>query len=278
MKKITLSLLALSATLFAYEGHLETYGETTDVQVFVQSQTVVNNIIADTPKTNFITSGKSFGAAAQYINAGDVTILNIPLNIQVNSSLGLEANIPVVSVSDYGWSKEDNTGIGDVSVGANYNFGSVLETSGLNITSVLYKSTTGDVEKGLGSDVSAISISHKFTKNISDSYTANALLSYTLNDETVSGDSYMLMAGASMPCLFSNKVTTSAKLTYFSVAENKFDNGALTSADLWLQWNSDKLVSNIPLGFGVKIPFVSEVDDVEKDKTVLFYLSVASLF
>ncbi|MEA2098573.1 MAG: hypothetical protein U9P72_00415 [Campylobacterota bacterium] len=274
MKKITLSLLVASMSLLAYEGH----SENTDSQVYVQSQTVVNNIVADAPKTNFITSGKEFGAAAQYVNAGDVTILNIPLGMQVGFGFGVEVNIPLVSVKNFGWAQDKNTGIGDISVGGNYNFGSVLESTGLNITTVLYKTATGDVDKGLGSDVDAISLTHKFSKSLNTKYTVNALLSYTLNDDTVSGDSYMLMGGASMPCLLSNKVTTSAKLTYFSVAENKYNFGELTSADLWLQWDSDKLVNNLPLGFGVKLPLINEVDGNDKDKTVVFYLSMASFF
>lgn len=280
MKKIALSLLVASMSLMAYDNY-ESHSENTDSKVYVQSQTIVNNVVADAPKTNFITSGRSFGAAAQYVNAGDVTILNIPLAMKIASGFGLEINIPLVSVTDYGWKKEDNTGLGDISIGGTYNFGSTNESTGLNITTLLYKTATGDVVKGLGTDVDAISLTHKFSKNINSKYTANALVAYTLNDDTVSGDSYMLMAGASMPCLISDKVKTSAKLTYFSVAEHTqwgWSSGELTSADLWLQWDSSKIVKDIPLGFGIKIPLVNELDGKDKDKTVLFYLSASSLF
>ena len=279
MKKITLSLLALSATLLSSENYYEGNHETTEGQVYVQSQTVVNTIIADAPKADLIKSDKSARAAAQYINVGDISIINIPIGFQLSSSFGIEASIPLVSVTDYGWQQEDNTGLGDISAGINYNFGLASESSGLNITTISYKSTTGDIEKGLGSDMSAVTIAHSISKTISDSFTANGSFSYTINeDDKVLGNSYLAMIGGSMPCLISNKVTTSAKLTYFSVAENEYSYGEVTNADLWLQWNSDKLVSNIPLGFGVKIPLVSEVDSVDKDKTVLFYLSASSLF
>ena len=277
MKKITLSLLALSATLFSYDNYYEGNHETTEGQVYVQSQTVVNTVIADTPKVDLIKSEKTTRATAQYINVGDISIINIPIGFQLSSSFGIEASIPLVSVTDYGWQKEDNTGLGDISAGVNYNFSS--DSLGLNITTISYKSTTGDIEKGLGSDMSAVTIAHAISKTVSDNFTANGSFSYTINeDDKVLGNSYLAIVGGSMPCLLSNKVTTSAKLTYFSVAENKYSNGEVTNADLWLQWSSDKLVSNVPLGFGVKIPLVSEVDGNDKDKTVLFYLSASSLF
>jgi hypothetical protein len=272
MKKIALSLIVTSVSLLAYNEYVG-HGETTDSKILIENQTVVNNIVADTPKTNFITSGKNYGAAAQVIYGDEVSILNIPLGMRIGYGFGVEASIPLVDNSN-----SSESGIGDVSIGGNYYFGGLFESTGQNITSLLYKTTTGDETKGLGTGVDAISLSHSFTKNIGDKYTANALLSYTINDDTVSGDSYMAMVGGSMPCLVSDKVTTSAKLTYFNIAENQYNFGELSSADLWIQWDSTKLVNNLPLGFGVKVPLLNEVDGISIDKTLLFYLSVASFF
>jgi len=274
MKKITLSLLAASSLLFGFNDYYDSH-DSTDSQTYVGNQVVVNNIVADAPKTDFITSGKSFGAGAQYINAGDISIVNIPIGVKIGGGFGVEVNAPIVKNSS---GTNDESGIGDVSAGMNYNFGTMFDTSGLNVITVLYKSTTGDVDKGLGTDKGAISMSYKLDKSLSSKFNIHGLLSYTLNDEEVSGNSTMAMIGGSMPCLLTNKVTTSAKLTYFNVGENKYKFGKLNSADLWLQWNSSKLVSNVPLGFGVKIPFINEVDDNDIDKTVVFYLSVASFF
>lgn len=276
MKKIALSLLVASMSLMAYDDY--NHEESTDSEVYVESQSVVNNIVTDTTKTNLVTSDKDYGAAAQYINAGDISIINIPVGMKVGYGFGVEANVPLVSVTDYGWQQDDNTGLGDISLGVNYNFGKTSGSKGLNISTVLYKTTTGDDTKGLGSGVSAITLSHSFTKDVTEKYTVSALASYTLNDDTVLGDSYMLMAGASMPCLVSDKVKTSTKLTYFYTDDNKYSNGELTNIDLWLQWDSDKLVKKIPLGFGIKIPLVSELNGNDADKTVLFYLSASSLF
>jgi len=266
MKKIVLSLLAASSLVLSFDD----YHGTESVSL-VQNQTIVNTVVADTPQTDLITTKKDYGATAQFVYSENVNILNIPLGMQIGSGFGIEAYIPIIDT-------KTDTGIGDISIGGNYNFGSVFDSTGLNITSLVYKTTTGDDTKGLGSGKGAITLSHKIAKNLFDKYTLNGSLSYTLNDDTVSGDSYMVMAGASMPCLVSNQVRTSAKLTYFAVGENQYQFGEVNSADLWVQWDSSTLVNNLPLGFGVKIPLLNEKDGADADKTVLFYLSVTSFF
>ena len=265
MKKIVLSFIAISSIAFSAD-----YYEV-DSATFVNNQTIVNTIVADTPQTDLITTKKGYGATAQFVYSENVNILNIPLGMKIGSGFGIEAYVPIIDTPN-------NTGIGDISIGGNYNFGSVLDSSGLNITSLVYKTTTGDENKGLGSGKGAVTLSQKISKNLSDKLTLNGALSYTLNDDTVSGDSYMLMAGGSMPCLISDKVRTSAKLTYFAVAENQYNFGEINSADLWLQWDSSKLVNNLPLGFGIKVPLLNEIDGNDADKTLLFYLSVTSFF
>ena len=267
MKKIVLSLIAISTIAFSAEF----YDHEVDSATFVNNQTIVNTIVADTPQIDLISTQKNYGATAQFVYSENVNILNIPLGVKIGSGFGIEAYIPIIDTPN-------DTGIGDISIGGNYNFGSVIDSSGLNITSLVYKTTTGDDVKGLGSGKSAITLSHKLAKNLSDNFTFNGSLSYTFNDDTISGDSYLVMAGGAMPCLISDKVRTSAKLTYFSVAENQYNFGELNSADLWIQWDSSKLVNNLPLGFGVKIPLLNEINGNDADKTLLFYLSVTSFF
>ena len=272
MKKIVLSLIAISTIAFSAEFY-DLHG--TESVSLVQNQTIVNTIIADTPQTDLITTKKDYGATAQFVYSENVNILNIPLGMQIGSGFGIEAYVPIIDTPN-------DTGIGDISIGGNYNFGSVFDSTGVNITSLLYKTTTGDETKGLGSGKGAVTLSHKIAKNLSEKYTLNGSLSYTLNDDTISGDSYMAMIGASMPCLISNQVRTSAKLTYFAVEDYTnqwgWTSGEVNSADLWLQWDSTTLVNNLPLGFGVKIPLLNEMDGNDADKTLLFYLSVTSFF
>ncbi|MBU0721711.1 hypothetical protein KJ877_10240 [bacterium] len=271
MKKITLSLLAVSTLVFGSPFH---NADTTDGDTLIINQTVVNDVVSDAPKVDFVSSDKTVGVTAQYIYSNDISLLNVPVGLNIGSNFGLEVNIPLVSVKV---ASTTESGLGDISVGGNFHFGKPWDPSGTNITTLLYKTTTGDKDKVLGSGYEAFTLSHRITKDIDTRYQVNGLLSYTVNDEMISGNSYMVMAGGSMPCLFWDKVKTSAKVTYFGVdAVNGF--GELKSGNLWLSWNSSKIVNGVPLGLGVKIPLLEEIDGVEKDKTVLFYLSASSFF
>lgn len=283
---LAMSSIALFGSCDIYDGQVS--GDckaAAETQVFVTNQTVVNNIIVDTPKTDLITQDKSFGASAQYINAGEVSMINIPLGINIGSNFGVETNIPVVSVKGFvnpnSFQKEDNFGLGDVSVGGNFHFGMITQ-EGLNITTLLYKTTTGDEDKGLGSGKDAVTLSHKFVKYVTDRATVNALLSYTLNDDAVSGNAYMAMIGGSMPCLLNDDIITNAKVTYFhtdEVSKNSIvTSPELKTADLWLNWDVNQYFNHIPVSFGVKIPLLNQIGSTDIDKTYLFYLSLSSFF
>jgi len=279
MKKILLSLAVLSSLVMAGENPSETpYNETssdeecTNEETYVENQSYVNNIIADSTKST-ASSTQNMGVGAQFINSKELTILNVPFEMQFDKNIGLEVNIPLINI-DTTFSNE--TGLGDISFGPNYTFGST--STGLNKTSLIYKTTTGDDNKGLGSGKDAFTLTHKYSQDLDAKYTLNALASYTLNNHTVSGDAYLLMVGASMPCLMSELITTSGKITYFGVADDRYGYGDVTSVDLWLQWDSTKLVKDIPVGFGMKLPIINEKNGLDADKKVLFYLSVASFF
>jgi hypothetical protein len=285
MKKIVLSLIVASASLLAAEYSYDErsyYQEESDRQVLISNQSTVSNVVVDAPRTELARGTSNYAASAQYIYTENYSVLNLPFGANIGSNFGVEFSLPLVSIKDYmnsSFEKEDNMGIGDISVGGNYHYGQMNESLGSNITTLLYKTTSGDEKKGLGSGEAAVTLSHKFSKNVTDNTTVHALLSYTLNDDKVSGNAYMAMLGGSMPCLINNDVTTSAKLTYFHVDEvTKNFLPEIKVADLWLNWDSNKIVSGMPLGFGVKIPLLSEVGSTEADKTFLFYLSASSLF
>ncbi|MBD3843192.1 MAG: hypothetical protein IE909_15190 [Campylobacterales bacterium] len=257
----------------------------TEVVATVES-TTVNEVLTNTGRMDLANDSSSKAAATgQFIYAGNIKVINLPLGYNVTENIGLEAGVPVVSVSDFGVTKEDNMGLGDISVGANYHFGNYGSGSGLNVTTLRYKSSTGDEKKGLGLGKDSYTLSHAFAKEMGF-VRAHASLSYTLNDDTVLGNSYNLMVGASRPCLLSDTVRTNAKLTYFNIDEVK-KNGAtwvsgFRTMDFWLEWNSDKLVSGVPLGLGLKIPLINEIEangiTADADKVFLVYLSASSLF
>ena len=310
---VTVMLLTLPQGLIASDN-----ADTTEETTSVTNQSTVNNIVVDQLKTTTIEQSieqqqtsqnedqkqqpqsrrMSGYAGAQYVYGDKVQIFNIPLGLDVGYGFGVEANVPIVfAKKDVTPTFEDESGLGDVSAGLYYHFG-LPSGSGLSIISVLYKSTTGDDKKGLGSGADAYSISYKYAKRFAGKYTLHALGSYTVNNDkdpdviggTLSyGDSYMAMIGGSMPCLLSDKVTTSAKVTYFHADDNTYTapgvnnkSGKSDVTDLWIQWDSTKLISGVPLGLGVKIPLQNKLNyfgtTVHPDKTFSFYLSVAGLF
>ena len=286
-------------------------GTSSDSSTTVTNQSTVNNVIVDQIKTTVIeesissnedqksTQNRVSGyAGAQYLySSNDTQIFNIPLGIGIGYGVGVEANIPVVFTKGIDWTtgqKESYSGLGDISAGLNYHFG-IPASSGLSIITLLYKSTTGDEKKYLGSGADAYSLSYKYLKRVGGKYTLHLLGSYTLNNDFTNqfgsnidyGDSYMAVIGGSMPCLLSDKVTTSAKLTYFHANENKvtysggggYTYGETDITDLWIQWDSTKILSGLPLGFGVKIPLQHSVKNAPNpDKKFSFYLSASGLF
>ena len=260
MKKITISLLAASTLLFGFHSD----SEKTDQESYVSNQTIVNEVVASPEKVEFANSGKMIGVGAQIIGAGDIKIVNIPVAFNIGSNFGVGADVPIVKVKNT-FNNEENTGLGDISVNGNFHFGKYSDTLGNNITRFTYKSETGDEDKGLGADYKSYTLSQRTTKYIDNKYQLHGLVSYTMNnDDSLNnkiGNSYLLMAGGAMPCLLSNKVTTNVKLTYFHIDSE--DNGGgkageVKSTDLWFAWNSTKLVSDVPLGFGIKVPLVNE--------------------
>ena len=305
-------LLALPSVTFAQYDE-----EADDSSTTVTNQSTVNNIIVDQIKTTAVeqsieqqqkqqnglqkSRGSTFSgyAGAQFVySSSDTQIFNIPLGLGVGYGFGVEVNVPIVftkgvDLSSTSSEKKNYSGLGDISAGINYHFG-LPSTNGLSIVTVLYKSTTGDEKKYLGSGADAYSFSYKYLKRLGGKYSLHLLGSYTINGDYTDqyntkvdyGDAYMAMIGGSMPCLLSDKVTTSAKVTYFHSDKTKYGGTSWADdsrdiADLWIQWDSTQLISGVPLGLGVKIPLVNKIKDdtlKDPDKKFSFYLSVSGLF
>lgn len=308
---VAVMLLALPNMALALDDLLEGESDdSTEGTTLVTNQSTVTNIIVDQVKSSSIErnskstqSATSFSgyAGAQMVYSDDIKIFNIPLGLDVGYGFGVEMNVPIVSVEIDRVLGDDttNTGLGDISVGGNYHFGTP-SSSGLSIVTLLYKTTTGDEEKYLGSGADAYTFSYKYSKLVDEKYTLHLLGSYTINNDYSRttpwntmvdieyGDSYMVVMGGSMPCLLNDKITTSAKLTHFHADEttNKYQGGGefkygeTDVTDLWVQWDSTELVSGVPLGFGIKIPLQNEVKNSRQDpdKTFSFYISAAGLF
>ncbi len=281
MKKILFSAVALASTLFAYcDPNMAMYGGecTSQSESFVGNQSLVNSVVADSAKTDLITSSNNLAVSAQYMYSDDLKILNIPFYVNIGSNFGVEASVPYVSLRNQ--LGETNTGVGDVSVGGNFHFGSMDENMGLNITTLVYKSTTGDSKKGLGSDKPAYTLSHKIGKYVTNDIALNGIFSYTFNDKSVSGNAYLVAFGGSMPCLLYSKVRTNAKVSYFHIDEgdNIFTQQEVKATDLWISWDLNELTWKVPVSVGLKIPLQNEIGTAQADKKYLFYVSATGLF
>jgi hypothetical protein len=278
MKKILFSVVMVSSALFAYCDPQRGGDCTSQSELFTTNQSIVNSVVVDTPKTDLITSSNNFAASVQYLYSDDLKILNIPVNANIGSNFGVEANIPLLTIKDQ--IGDTNTGVGDISVGGNFHFGNMNDTTGLNITTLLYKSTTGDSAKGLGSDKPAYTLSHKIGKYVYKEIAINGVFAYTLNDKSVSGDSYLASVGGSMPCLIYSKLRTNAKLSYVHIdkGDNLLFSPEVKATDLWISWDLNQLTLNVPVSVGLKIPLQNEIGTVDADKKFLFYISVTGLF
>ncbi len=257
MTKVTLSLLAASTLLLASPSH--SGGE------FATLNTFINDVIDNTNQIDFANSGKTLGATGIFVFAEDVQALDIALRYNLNANVGFDARLPIVK-NDF----SDETGIGDFSVSTNYHFGQPESEYGTNITTLRYKTSTGDVDDRLGTDESAVTLSHTIAKDLSNGFSFHGLATYSMNSGDIE-DSFALMAGTSHQCFFSENVTTNAKITYY----NQDD---LSAADLWIQWSSTKIITDIPLSAGIKIPLLNDYDGEDLDKTVLFYVSASNFY
>lgn len=297
MRRSIKSLLAVGALLVYGTSNLYAYpfGESgsSETTTEITNQSNLQEIIVDNVKTlsieESIAANKNVGyIAAQYIYNDKVKAFNIPLGYMFDNGFGIEVNIPYMFVDKHITRTGNNeNGLGDISLGVNYHLGTVDSSTGLNLFTLRYKTTTGDEDSTLGSGASAYTISYKFLKSL-DVYKLHFQGDYTFNnDATIGGvnynygDSYFVSVGGSMPCILSDKVRTSAKLTYFHANATKFwgmKSGKTDTSDLWIQWNSSTLFMNVPLGIGVKIPLKNEVDGNDIGKRFTFYISASGLF
>jgi hypothetical protein len=278
MKKIVLATIVLVSSSWAYSPY-SSEGETL---IGDQSQvtTIVNN-----PVSTAITlksKNKTSSAAGDVITSGDVKLVNIPIAYKLSDNLMVVGAVPYLKVPG-------NSGLGDASIGVNYLKGK--DASDMIAAEARLKIATGDETNGLGTGADSLLFAGTYSKAKGE-YTVLATGSYTLNSifsanvptytgETTYGDVINVSAGVSRECIFSKKVITSARISYMSQEADETTvfshNNATTNIDLWLNWSSDKIVENVPLKWGVKIPLQAKTDNnnFTYDKEILFYISAA---
>ncbi len=280
MKKIVVATVLGLSAVWAYSPY-STEGETL-IGDQTQVNTVVNNPISTA--TNLKISKKSGSVAGDVITAGDVKLFNIPAAYKLSDELILVAGLPIVNVPG-------TTGLGDVSFGVNYLQGK--DASDMQAAEARLKIATGSETDSLGTGAHSLFLSYTYSK-VKGKYNYLATGSYTLNSlfsadvgfwtGTVYGDVINLSVGASRTCILSDKVITTARVTYMNAKADTFDGGthnnAQTNMDIWLDWSSDKLIEGTPVKWGIKIPLQASSDNalLDGDKVTLFYVSAAGFF
>ena len=261
MKKITVAFFASSALLLAahWEHHHEASSEFATLQMFT------NDIIDNTHQIEFANSDKQLGGTGTVEVGDDVDLLDLSVRYQPIDHLGFDARLPVIS-NDIA----DEFGVGDFSLSANYHFGQPDADFGTNITTLRYKTTSGNEDKGLGTGEGSFTLTHTTAMDIAGGFRLHGLLTYTLNSGDID-DSFGVMFGGSHECLLSEYVTTNAKITYF-------DQDKLSVADFWIEWSTKKIIPGAPLSAGLKIPMINKFDGDSLHKPFLFYVSASGFF
>ena len=269
MKKVLLVSMLASVGLFAFPSD----------STLISDQTSTNDIMNVSNKIDFVSGKNEKQVGGQLIFAEDLMILNVPMSFRMNDAVTVDLNVPIINAQG-GSGVADSTDIGDVSIGANYQSGDYTSDTGLHLTTIRYKSTTGDATRFLGSGKPAYTVAYNYAKNNSDELRLNAYASYTLNDKFVTGDAISLMGGATYK--LSDQRDAHVKLSYLDTAQEGFNNG-YTEANLWLEVSSKDLVEGMHLGAGIKVPIIDDINfpggvTVDGLNSVVFYISTTSFF
>lgn len=274
MKKTTLLLAFASTIALASPGGHCFWNGTTLVcpQTHVGNygtgplETYKNDIIDHTNQIDFANKGEGAAAVTGTLTLDeDIKLIDVVPRYNPTGNIGLDMRLPVLQNSN-----SDEFGIGDISASGNYHFGNLDSEYGTNITTLRYKASTGDENKGLGSGESSITLTHTLAKNLENDLRFHGFLTYSMNMGDVD-DSIALMGGVSHMGLMPNVAVANTKFTYFKQDD-------LSVADIWVELSSSKIVDGVPLSTGFKIPLINEADGYDGDKTFMLYASMTGFF
>jgi len=279
-KALLFSTIAISSVLQA-----------TDSPLPISALNQYANTLVTSPSqiyTDIKNSNSNFKVGTDVYVSSTYNFVNIPVSYVYDNKFGVSVYLPYIE-SDFD-GRDTQNGVGDVTFEVSFNAGSfdVYPQEENNIFGLRYTQDTGDEKKGLGMGASSIAIFWD-TNIILDewSFYGSLLWTYYISDVETYGMSYtpgyedMFFIGASHKCLLSDKVDTALKLNWQYKGEDELDNGAdidnsdYNIVDVTLQWKSDKLIKDIPVQAGVKIPIWNSN---AHDNEFLFFVGIGGLF
>lgn len=229
-------------------------------------ETYKNDIVDHTNQIEFANKGEDAMGIGGSIGIGKkIKWIDIVPRYNPTGNIGLDARLPLVQNSE-----TDKFGIGDFSISGNYHFGNLNSEYGTNITTLRYKSATGDLKDGTGTGESAISLTHTLAKNIGSDLRVHGLAQFTYNMGDVE-NSIAIMGGLSHTELIPQTAVANVKFTYYH--QDK-----LTVADLWMELSSSTVVPDVPLSAGLKIPIMNDLDGADPEKYFMLYATMHSFF
>jgi len=202
------------------------------------------------------------------------TVANFDASYVYNNKVGISLYLPYVNYHNDNLTPTVNeSGMGDATVGISFDAGPFQdEIENKNIFELRYTYDSGDRSKGTGEGGQSVAILWETIGHIDD-FTLYGSLIWTYyitdtDDDIDIGEDDLLWFGASHQCLLSDKVETSLKFGWHSkysdydAQGDKITGTSYDIIDATLQWDSDKLINNVPITVGLRVPLYtsSKVD------------------
>jgi len=248
------------------------------------------NTLVETPSQKYTQIKKSdshFKVGVDTYISSSYNIANIPLSYVYNDMVGVSVYIPYIEAKN---SNFDSNGIGDTTYEISFNAGTFDSDipQENNIFGIRYTDATGERTDGLGVGSSSFGIFWD-TNAIIGEWTLYGSLLWTYYLDDINDGKYtytpggedIFWIGASHECLLTDKINTTAKLNWQYKMEDETINGynvngtSYNMIDLTIEWESEKIVEELPIRAGIKIPIW---DSNVVDNEFMFFVGVSKLF
>jgi len=256
----------------------------------VSSQTQYMNTLVDSISTKYTRLEENNTSTQVNLDAlysEYYTLANLDASYVYNNRVGISIYLPYVNYHNNELNPTvSESSMGDASVGISFDAGSFdNDLENKNIFELRYTYDSGDVKKGTGMGAQSVAILWETIGKIDDFTLYGSLMwTYYITDTESGidiGADDLLWFGASHPCLLSDKVETNLKFMWQSkYSDHDQNSDKITDSyydiiDITLQWDSDRLIKNIPLTAGIRVPVYSSS---HIDTSVNAFIGIGGLF